>query len=216
VIFDTSQVHANVVFPHMFAWLDTVLEIIRIHPETLFVIRAHPDEMRLNKESHESVRQWVKDNRVEQLPNVAFIDSEEYLSSYRLIQRSKFVLVYNSSIGLEAALMGARCCAAGRRAIPIPVAFFPKSAPAFREQTETFLAAERIEVASEYLTHARRFLYSSSLRQPCPSGISWRSIACLVLSVAQLRLAAVIAGPISNHAHSARRHHPGAAFLDLG
>ena len=40
------------------------------------------------------------------LPNVVFIDSQEYISSYELIQRSKFVMVYNSSIGLEAALMG--------------------------------------------------------------------------------------------------------------
>ena len=46
VVFDTSQVHANTVFPHMFAWLDLVLDLIRAHPETLFVIRAHPDEMR--------------------------------------------------------------------------------------------------------------------------------------------------------------------------
>jgi hypothetical protein len=171
VIFDTSQVHANVVFPHMFAWLDAVLEIIRSHPETLFVIRAHPDEMRLNKESHESVRQWVKDNRVEQLPNVVFIDSEEYLSSYRLIQRSKFVLVYNSSIGLEAALMGAPVLCGGKaRYTQYPVAFFPKSAEAFREQTETFLAAERIDVPPEYLTHARRFLYFQLFKTALPFG----------------------------------------------
>ena len=59
VIFDTSQPHSNVVFPHMFAWLDCVLELVRAHPETLFVIRAHPDEIRPGKESRESVAQWV-------------------------------------------------------------------------------------------------------------------------------------------------------------
>jgi len=32
VVYYTSQVHANVVFPHMFAWLDSLLEIIREHP----------------------------------------------------------------------------------------------------------------------------------------------------------------------------------------
>jgi hypothetical protein len=42
VIFDTSQGHANVVFEHMFAWLETVLEVIQAHPETFFIIRAHP------------------------------------------------------------------------------------------------------------------------------------------------------------------------------
>ncbi len=107
VIYDTSQVHANVLFPHMFAWLDVVLENIRSHPDTLFVIRAHPDEMRPGsaKQSRESVHDWVKYNRVDELPNVIFIDSQEYISSYELILRAKFVMVYNSSIGLEATLM---------------------------------------------------------------------------------------------------------------
>lgn len=171
VVFDTSQVHANVIFPHMFAWLDSISEIIRLHPETLFVIRAHPDEMRLNKESHESVRQWVEHSRVGQLPNVVFIDSEEYLSSYRLIQRSKFVLVYNSSIGLEAALMGAPVLCGGKaRYTQYPVAFFPQSVEAFRQQAETFLAAERIEVPPENLPNARRFLYFQLFKTALPFG----------------------------------------------
>lgn len=42
VVYDTSQVHANVAFRHMFHWLDHVLKIIQSHPETLFVIRAIP------------------------------------------------------------------------------------------------------------------------------------------------------------------------------
>jgi hypothetical protein len=171
VIFDTSQVHANVIFPHMFAWLDAVLEIIRAHPETLFVIRAHPDEMRANKQSQESVRKWVETNHVEQLPNVVFIDSEEYLSSYRLIQRSKFVVVYNSSIGLEAALMGSAVLCGGKaRYTQYPVAFSPQSAEAFRQQAETFLAAERIDVPPEYLIQARRFLYFQLFMTALPLG----------------------------------------------
>ena len=32
----------------------------------------------------------------------------ETLSSYEFIQKSKFVMVYNSTIGLEASIMGAR------------------------------------------------------------------------------------------------------------
>ena len=75
VIFDTSQGHANVVFQHMFAWLDRVLEIMKAHPETFFVIRAHPDEGRPGKQSRESVADWVKTNQVTALPNVLFVDS---------------------------------------------------------------------------------------------------------------------------------------------
>jgi hypothetical protein len=163
VIYDTSQVHANVVFPHMFAWLDLILEIIRAHPTTLFVIRAHPDEMRpgTKKQSRESVQAWIEENRVAELPNVVFINSQEYLSSYELIQRSKFVMVYNSSIGLEAALMGSMVLCGGKaRFTQYPTVEFPTTPEEYRVKAERFLALSgRIEVPADYIENARRFLY---------------------------------------------------------
>jgi hypothetical protein len=116
VIFDTSQPHSNTLFPEMFTWLDRVLEVIQRHPETLFVIRAHPDELRPGsaKQSRETVRDWVKLRQVQAYPNVVFVDAVEYFSSYELIQKSKFVMVYNSSIGLEASILGSPVLAAGR------------------------------------------------------------------------------------------------------
>ncbi len=160
VIFDTSQVYANTVFPHMFAWLDKVLEIIHRHPEALFVIRAHPDELRPGKASREAVQDWVREKQVQSLPNVIFINSNEYLSSYELIQRSKFVMVYNSSIGLEAVLMGAAVLCGGKaRYTELPTVFFPETIQAYEEQAEAFLTAERIVVPPEFQRNARRYFY---------------------------------------------------------
>jgi len=173
VIYDTSQVHANVVFPHMFAWLDLVLEIIRQHPETLFIIRAHPDEMRAGtrKLSNESVRQWVQDHGVDRLPNAVFIDSQEYLSSYELIQRAKFVIVYNSSIGMEATLMGIPVLCAGKaRYTQYPIVVFPPSQDEFRRQAEEYLVAESLEAPPEHQRNARRFLYYQLYRVSLPLG----------------------------------------------
>ena len=162
VVYDTSQVHANRIFPHMFAWLDLVLELIRAHPETLFVIRAHPDEMRPGtaKLSRESVHDWVYKNRVDQLPNVVFIDSQEYISSYELIQRAKFVIVYNSSIGMEATLLGAAVLCGGKaRYTQYPIVFFPQNIGGFRGMAEDFLTQEVIKIPPEFAPNARRFLY---------------------------------------------------------
>ena len=114
VIFDTSQGHANFIFEDMFVWLDQLLEVIRRHPETLFVVRAHPDEGRKGKASRETVRDWVRRSGADALPNLVFIDAGEYISSYELVQRAKFVLVYNSMIGLEASIMGAAVLSAGK------------------------------------------------------------------------------------------------------
>lgn len=178
VVYDTSQMHANVVFPHMFAWLDLVLDIIRSHPDTLFIIRAHPDEMRPNsaKLSRESVRDWVHDNQIDKLVNVIFIDSQEYISSYELIQLSKFVMVYNSSIGLEATLMGtAVLCGGKARYTQYPIVFFPDSPEGYRQKAENFLAAcseenkpTPIGTPAEFQKNARRFLYYQLYRASLP------------------------------------------------
>ncbi len=169
VIFDTSQDHANVIFEHMFAWLDLILDLIRQHPETYFVIRAHPDEGRPGKESRESVADWVRQSGADRLPNVLFVASSEYFSSYELIQRSKFVMVYNSTIGMEAALMGAAVLCGGKaRFTQLPTVFFPSSSEAYHRQAEEFLNAETIVVPEIFRQNARRFLYYQLFRTSLP------------------------------------------------
>ncbi|GAB4480990.1 MAG: hypothetical protein Kow0088_22920 [Anaerolineales bacterium] len=173
VVYDTSQVHANVVFRHMFHWLDHVLEIIRAHPETLFVIRAHPDEMRPGtaKQARESVRAWVEANAVNKMSNVVFVDSQEYLSSYELIRRSKFVMVYNSSIGLEATLLSVPVLCAGKaRYTQYPTVFFAQSIDEFERLAEAMLSIEKIECPPEFQRNARRFLYYQLYRASLPFG----------------------------------------------
>ena len=171
VIFDTSQPHANTVFSDMFAWLDLVLETARAHPETLFVIRAHPDETRPGKESQESVARWVEQRRATELPNLVFVPPHEYLSSYELIARAKFVMIYNSTIGLEASILGAAVLCAGKaRFTQYPTVFFPQSIPAYRATLENFLAAEKIGAPAEFRRHARRFLYYQLFRTSLPFG----------------------------------------------
>jgi hypothetical protein len=169
VIFDTSQPHSNFVFPHMFAWLDLVLTIVHDHPETLFVIRAHPDESRPGKASQESVSQWVSQNNAASLPNLIFVDSDQSLSSYELIQRSKFVMVYNSTIGLEASIMGIPVLCAGRaRFTQLPTVFFPASSQEYHQQADVLLAAQEISVPPEFTRNARRFLYYQLFRSSLP------------------------------------------------
>ena len=169
VIFDTSQPHANTVFSDMFAWLDAVLEVIKRHPETLFVIRAHPDETRMRKESRETVQGWVEANDLDKLENIVFVAPKETLSSYELIQKSKFVMVYNSTIGLEASLMGKPVLCAGKaRFTQYPIVFFPQTIEEQRRKMKEFLDAEAIDVPAEFKRNARRFLYYQLFRTSLP------------------------------------------------
>ena len=169
VIFDTSQSHANVVFPHMFAWLDIIYDAVLAHPETFFIIRAHPDELRPGKESRETVAQWVQKRGVDKLPNVLFIDAKDYVSSYELINNAKFVMVYNSTIGLEASIKGIPVLCAGRaRYTQVPTVFFPQSIPEFKLKLREFLMATEIRVPQIFILNARRVLYNQLFRASLP------------------------------------------------
>ena len=169
VIFDTSQPHANTVFEDMFDWLDMALEVIHAHPETLFVIRAHPDELRVRKSSRETVAAWVEASGADKATNVVFVAPNETLSSYELIQKSKFVMVYNSTIGLEASIMGvAVLCAGKARFTQYPTVFFPQTVEDVKGKMKEFLAAEKIDVPPEFKRNARRFLYYQLFRTSLP------------------------------------------------
>lgn len=169
VIFDTSQPHANVVFRDMFAWLNKVLKVIKAHPETLFVIRAHPDEARPGKASQESVADWVSEKGVDQLPNVAFVGPNDYFSSYEMIQRAKFVMIYNSTIGLEASIMGAPVLCAGKaRFTQLETVYFPRSSSEYMDTLERFLTEDDVQAPDEHRNNARRFLYYQLFRTSLP------------------------------------------------
>jgi hypothetical protein len=171
VIFDTSQPHANTVFIDMFAWLDLVLDVAASHPQTLFVIRAHPDETRPGKESQESVAAWAAARSVAGMPNVIFVPPHEFLSSYELIARAGFVLIYNSTIGLEASIMGAAVLSAGKaRFTQYPSVFFPQSVDEYRATLERFLKTDKIDVPADFRRNARRFLYYQLFRTSLPFG----------------------------------------------
>jgi len=171
VIFDTSQHHANTVFEDMFDWLDMALEVIRENRDTLFVIRAHPDELRVRKSSRETVEGWVTRYEVQKEPNVIFVGPRETLSSYELIQKSKFVMVYNSTIGLEASIMGAPVLCSGKaRFTQYPTVFFPQTAEDVRSKMKELLMVGEIEVPAEFKRNARRFLYYQLYRTSLPFG----------------------------------------------
>jgi hypothetical protein len=156
----------------MFTWLDLVLaEGVKANPDTLFVLRAHPDESRAGKAARESVADWVARTGAASLPNLVFVASNEFISSYELIQRAKFVMIYNSTIGMEASIMGAPVLCAGKaRFTQYPTVFFPETQAAYRKQLDDFLRAASIPVPPEFRRNARRFLYYQLFRTSLPFG----------------------------------------------
>mgnify|MGYP006287788877 CR=1 FL=1 len=169
VVFDTSQVFANTVFSDMFDWLDCLEEFIRDYQDTLFIIRAHPDELRKGKKSKETVKQWVDNKKVDQLPNVVFWGPDEPVSSYELIDLAKFVLVYNSSIGLEASLMGVAVISAGEaRYTHHDTVSYQDDIQDYLRTVKQFLEAEKIQQPVEHQKNARKFLFYQIFKVSLP------------------------------------------------
>jgi hypothetical protein len=80
-------------------------------------------------------------------------------------------MVYNSTIGLEAAIMGAAVLCAGKaRFTQYPIVFFPQTVEEVRRKTEEFLDAEKIDVPAEFKRNGRRFLYYQLYRTSLPFG----------------------------------------------
>ena len=80
-------------------------------------------------------------------------------------------MVYNSTIGLEASIMGAAVLCAGRaRFTQYPTVFFPQTVAEVRSKMEEFLTAEKIEIPVEFQRNARRFLYYQLFRTSLPFG----------------------------------------------
>ena len=160
VVFDTSQVHAQGLFEDMFAWLEAVALAVARHPEVLFVLRAHPDEDRPGKESQESMAAWVRARGLLGRDNVVFVAPGERISSYELIRRARLVLVYNSSIGLEASILGTPVLCAGRaRYTQIPTVYFPEDRDGYDVLLSRLLGADDLAYPETFRRNARAYLF---------------------------------------------------------
>jgi hypothetical protein len=80
-------------------------------------------------------------------------------------------MVYNSTIGLEAAIMGAAVLCAGKaRFTQYPTVFFPQTVNEVRRKMKELLETEAIEVPTEFKRNARRFLYYQLFKTSLPFG----------------------------------------------
>ena len=112
VSWDTTQIVSSKLFESMFNWLDSLIPIIQKHPEYLFIFRAHPGENRNLKETWYGLENWFELNQDKLNNNSICFSANNKVNSYEIIKESELVLVYNSTIGIESAILGRRVLAA--------------------------------------------------------------------------------------------------------
>jgi hypothetical protein len=98
-----------------------------------------------------------------------FVGPNDFFSSYEMIQRAKFVMIYNSTIGMEASIIGMPVLCAGKaRFTQLDTVFFPKSRTDYLARLKEFLAAESVAAPEPHAVNARRFLYYQLYRTSLP------------------------------------------------
>lgn len=107
VSWDTAVALRDVGFADMFDWLEHVVAWAAQRPDVHLDVRAHPAETRVRGfESADLAVDYLADRFADVPPNVHLHGPESAVDSYALIRAATAVLVYTSTIGLEAALLG--------------------------------------------------------------------------------------------------------------
>ncbi len=105
VVWDAQLFFDQNIFENMLEWLfETIDYFIKI--DKILVIRAHPAEISGSLPSKQKIYDEIKKKYGFLPKNIIFIAPEDPTSSYSIIEKSKFCIVYGSTIGTEIAAMG--------------------------------------------------------------------------------------------------------------
>lgn len=107
VSWDTAVTLRDLGFRDIYEWLDAVVSWSLEHDDVDVDIRVHPGEVRVRGfESDDSLADHLR-TRFPDLPaRIAVHGPESRVDSYELLDRADAVLVYTSTIGLEAVVLG--------------------------------------------------------------------------------------------------------------
>lgn len=114
VSWDTAVTGKAIAFETMFDWVSESIDLAREHPEIDLVVRIHPAESRWpGLETKERASDFIGKAFPGLPANVRIIPPEESVDSYALLDSATGVLVFASTIGLEAAGAGKAVAVAG-------------------------------------------------------------------------------------------------------
>jgi len=114
IVWDTAVFDNERAFESVWAWLEATILTYASLPDWELIVRIHPAEIRLPTLTLESMEGLIAD-RFPTLPsNVHMIPAAAKASSYVLMEMAERVVVYSSTMGMEAAMAGREVVVAAR------------------------------------------------------------------------------------------------------
>ena len=163
VSWDTSQFVSNNIFDSMYEWLENLKPLFKQYKSINFVIKPHPGENRRIKETFYTVSSWYEENIRNQYSNVSIVLNNERSTSYKLLKKSNLVLVYNSTIGIEAAILGKKVImSANSHYSSYGFVDCPKDKESYFNYLKETLNSQDFEVNEEKIELAKKYYYQLS------------------------------------------------------
>jgi len=106
ITWDSAVINRELYFNNLWEWISATMEHIQKRPEAQLVIRVHPAEVRLRQKSSERVADLIGRHFPHLPENIKVVDADSPISSYALVELADKVLVYTTTVGHEAAMIG--------------------------------------------------------------------------------------------------------------
>lgn len=115
IAWDSATYALDTAFRSMKHWVEHTIDVFARHPDRQLVIRIHPAEVRLPMmETRDPIGEHVRRRFPELPPNVKLVPADDPANSYELLAMSDAILVYTSTLGIEAAAQGRRVVVAAK------------------------------------------------------------------------------------------------------
>ena len=159
VSWDTSQKISSTLFSSMFDWLDLLKLYVKDNKDIFFVFRGHPGEQRRVKSTWYGLDNWYAQNQDYLGSNSICIPSRNLTNTYDLIKKSNLVLVYNSTVGIEATILGKKTMmAANTHYSNKGFVEFPKNIEEYKKRLVELLN-ESNTIENKTVDEAKSYLY---------------------------------------------------------
>ncbi len=115
LLWDSALTDCDIAFSSQLDWIKQTIRFYGKFPEKTLLIRVHPAEIKPDfLESADKIEDMLRKEFPRLPENVIVIPPTSNISSFPLIQLADKVLVYSSTAGLEAAVMGKRVVVSGK------------------------------------------------------------------------------------------------------
>lgn len=158
VAWDAQILYKDNIFENMYAWVvETIDYFVKINKQ--LVVRIHPAEKTGGLPTKYRLSSYLE-KKYKKLPeNILIIDSDNDYSSYQLIDKCKFALVYSSSIANEIMMLKKSVIVAGEALIKNKgISYDPKNKKEYLDNINSLLKNSIIK-KSRYLLARKYFFY---------------------------------------------------------